>query len=407
MHKLWLTLLFCGLLGCPQDSDDDDSVDDDDASADDDDATADDDDAVDDDDSAATDDDDSADDDDDAVDDDDSAADDDDATGCEWIPHATIGTQLSSSLFGFGFHPPTERLAIATAVELEIHDVSDPDLPVYLRGHGSLEVGPWGQWGDLAEASWGFAAIGQSSAGPMNQWHLLLVEQGASGSALGSRAQLSHDASHIAVDGDAIAVVGSQSVSFFEVVANALVPGETREWSAVPAAATGLGLHDGVALVGSWTGDALLVPVDPLAPMLTVDLPGTPHRPLWTDGGWLVPQTTNGWVAEAAGISLLDPAAGTSTWVGDAPWISAFDADDGPFQIDLLNGELLLANSESGMLRADYDPLGTTIPTATTLTAALWPEVPSLPRRMARDGSLLAIAQDFSTSLGLVEVCGE
>lgn len=91
--------------------------------------------------------------------------------------------------------------------------------------------------------------------------------------------------------------------------------------------------------------------------------------------------------------------------MGDAPWISAADGEDGPFDLALHDGELFLANKESGLLRTDWTPPTLTIPTTTTLTVAVHPALPAQPDLLESLGPVLAIAATSQTGVALVEAC--
>jgi hypothetical protein len=139
--------------------------------------------------------------------------------------------------------------------------------------------------------------------------------------------------------------------------------------------------------------------------MTALSTVGNPQSPLSTPDGWLIPSTGNFWVGCNGALQLLDLAAGTLDFLATAPCISSFDAEDGPFQGALFAGELFLANSESGVLRLPWTPPTLAVPNSTTLTPAIWPDVPTYPMRLERLDDVLVLTGVFGASVGMVRIC--
>ena len=66
---------------------------------------------------------------------------------------------------------------------------------------------------------------------------------------------------------------------------------------------------------------------------------------------------------------------------------------------------MFLANNESGLLRFPWTPPVIEVPTTTTLTTEIWPEMPSFPVRLERLGDVLYLLGDYGSSLGVVRIC--
>jgi len=160
-----------------------------------------------------------------------------------------------------------------------------------------------------------------------------------------------------------------------------------------------------VAVVTSSEAGVMVIPLDEGQPTTQLSTMGNPQIPLSTPEGWLIPETGNFWVGCDGALELLDPAAGTLEYLAAAPCISAFDAEDGPFQASSYSGEMFLANSESGILRFPWTPPEIDVPTSTTLSTAIWPDVPSYPARLERLGDVLFLLGDYGSSLGVVRIC--
>ncbi|MCA9688986.1 MAG: hypothetical protein KC636_05210, partial [Myxococcales bacterium] len=64
-----------------------------------------------------------------------------------------------------------------------------------------------------------------------------------------------------------------------------------------------------------------------------------------------------------------------------------------------------IANGESGILRTTWSTDGVRVPTATTLTAELWPEVPKKPTQLAMFRDVLVMMDPMTHTVGLVNVC--
>ena len=398
--RLSLALLaVLALAGCPQTDDDDSAIDDDDA-------VEDDDDAVDDDDSGAQDDDDAVDDDDSA--DDDDAVDDDDATPDDcvdgWAPRALVSPAIGG-LVQFAADPMTARLGIVSGQQLEVWDLSDAANPALFHTHDPLEVGPWGGWWGLAPAPWGFAAVGTSSEGPTEVFHLLTVEQAVAGSLIGPRINLPFLPSHVAVDGSLIVAVGGMGIGFYELGTIELIEVSTRTFEPGLGTINGLALDGDVAIVTSWTGGVQLVPSSADLPAVDLTPTANPQQPLAVPEGWLIPETSNFWQGSIGALELLDLEQESLTWLAQPPVISAADGEDGPFAAALHEGELFLANMESGTLRADWTTEGLAIPVGTTLTADVWPGGPLQPNRADLFDGVLILGTTWGSSVGLVEIC--
>jgi len=189
---LWLSLLSLGCAGTIQD---DDAVDDDTG----DDDTGDDD----------TGDDDSG--------DDDTADDDDDTYVCTdgWEPLGVFDG-FAAQVFSMAVFDDPPRLAASLGGFLEIYDLSSLAAPVLDTSFSSHDLGPWGAWGDVTRAPWGFAAGAETAVGPMAEYHLVTVGVTGSGSALGPRLQLDHTAQRVAVEGDLIVAAGTTQLTFAE-----------------------------------------------------------------------------------------------------------------------------------------------------------------------------------------------
>ncbi len=215
---------------------------------------------------------------------------------------------------------------------------------------------------------------------------------------------LTHEATVVAADASSFAIAGAGSISFYSLSSVGLLPEGTKSWTAA-SGTNGLGYARDIALATTWAADVTLLPSDLLAATTTVSLSNHGQKPLLVGDEFVVPQTTNGWVGGLAGVSLVDPVAGTATWLGEAPWISAADGEDGPFDLAMHDGELFLANRESGLLRAAWTPPTLTIPTTTTLTSAIHADLPSQPDLLDNLGALLVIGSSWQNEAVVVEAC--
>ena len=344
--------------------------------------------------------------DDDAVDDDDAADDDDDTYACAdgWEPLGVFDG-FTAQVFSMAVSDDPPRLAASLGGFLEVYDLSTPEAPVLDTSFSSHDLGPWGAWGDVTHAPWGFAAGGESAVGPMAEYHLLTVEVTGTGSTLGPRLQLGHSAQRVAVEGDLIVAAGTTQLTFAEHTGTELIALATRAYPQEVTWINAVALAGDVAVVTSYEAGVMLIPLDPGQPTTVLPTTGSPQRPLPTPEGWLIPETGNFWVGCDGALELLDPDAGTLEYLAAAPCISAFDAEDGPFQAVQFAEEMFLANSESGILRFPWTPPVIEVPTTTTLTTALWPEVPSYPTRLERLGDVLFLLGDYGSSFGVVRIC--
>jgi hypothetical protein len=297
----------------------------------------------------------------------------------------------------------TTRLAISSSSLLDIYDVSAPAAPSLQMSYDTLQIGPWGSWGPIAPADWGWAAGSESSAGPMAQHWVILLEETPNTSFQGPRPQLSHAVQALATEGVTVVAAGGGAVSFLTLGSAGLALDATR-YVGTATGVRGLSLIGDRALVLCWGGGTVVSPDPLVVPIPVVSVGGSPQQPVVDGGAWLVPRSTNFWQGGTAGVARVE-TSGSWTWLADAPWISSFDDEDGPFALAIEGGELFLANSESGVLRAPWPGAPLTIPPTTTLTSAVWPAVPARPRQIAHLGDLFALAGPDGSSVGLVTAC--
>ena len=130
---------------------------------------------------------------------------------------------------------------------------------------------------------------------------------------------------------------------------------------------------------------------------LGANLPADDGAPPWTDDASPAPWFTP--------IERLHVATGRLDRVGETPVLSAFDAEDGAFDLALRDGALIIANSESGVLRAPWTEDGVTVPEGTTLTPALWEDVPPRPQQLAVLGDRLLILSPHADAVGVPYIC--
>lgn len=123
----------------------------------------------------------------------------------------------------------------------------------------------------------------------------------------------------------------------------------------------------------------------------SVDDPGLPvHSGQQVEGGYL---------------ELLDTETGRLRKLASVPAISAFDAEDGAFQAVRKGDTLYIANSESGVLRAEWTGETLSVDTRRALTLDTWADMPTRPQKIALHGDTLFIIEPYSDVVGVVQIC--
>ncbi len=306
-------------------------------------------------------------------------------------------------------HPSTPRLAVIYDGTLELWDVTDPAVPTLDVTFPGTDLGPGGVWLDVANASgWGFSAVGQTIDGPQVDGHLVLVDVDVNGSALGLSMSTGADWYRLDVSGSMNIITTTGSVSW--VYKDGV---DLDQWSSDTlvynhSTVNDVDLHSDTALVTTPAyGGAVLV--QPFDDMMSQPYPlhptGNPQFLLDTPEGWLIPTTGNSVDGCDAAVELLTFSPSNMTLMDDSPCISANGEEDGAFQGSIYNGELFLANGESGLLRLPWTPPNLSVPQTTTLTDAVWPEVTEVPVRVERVDDVLFLLGRDGDGVGVVRIC--
>ncbi len=108
---------------------------------------------------------------------------------------------------------------------------------------------------------------------------------------------------------------------------------------------------------------------------------------------------------EGAFLEYMDGETGRMKKVAEMPAISAFDAEDGPFQVINRGDTLYVANSESGLLRLTWNADGMKVDTRQALTTDEWADMPSRPQKLVIHNDTLFIMEPYGDAVGVVQLC--
>ncbi len=252
----------------------------------------------------------------------------------------------------------------------------------------------------------------------------------------------------------ALAIAGAEGVTFVEPSGDELYVTSRRGMNDPDlGAVTALALVDDTAVVGLSSRQLALVSMRPSGPMRTLATRATPRQPLVLGDSLLIPETSSGWGLPVdpqvrrdgelpeqgatdplagpedltprthhehpedfatgptpspdrwAGFELVDVSEMSLTEFGEAPIISAFDAHDGPFAVEWLNGQLVVANSESGLLSGRLDGAGVGLDESTALTAELSPGLPARPQSLAGLDDVVVTLEPGRAAAAFVGLC--
>lgn len=208
---------------------------------------------------------------------------------------------------------------------------------------------------------------------------------------------------------------------------------------------TSLAMLEDTAVVGFSSNQLALAPLRPDGPLETLATRATPRQPLALGSSLLIPETRVGWPAPDVGtprdgvpsvdaerrapqgpsgptelvappstepspwtgFELLDPETGELLEFGEAPAISAFDAPDGPFDLTWVNGRVVVANSESGLLSGTLSGDGVTLVEDAALTHDDWPDLPSRPQALAALEDVIVALEPGRSSAAFVRLCSQ
>ncbi len=108
---------------------------------------------------------------------------------------------------------------------------------------------------------------------------------------------------------------------------------------------------------------------------------------------------------EGGFLEYMDNETGRVKKLADVPVISAFDAEDGAFQVVRRGDTLYVANSESGLLRVKWDDQALSVDARQALTTDDWAEMPSRPQKIVIHNDTLFIMEPYGDAVGVVQLC--
>ena len=263
------------------------------------------------------------------------------------------------------------------------------------------DLGADGSWYDIVPDGDGWVAVGEGGS----VGKLVSIELVSGGLEIVGSVDLDGIATRVARSDDRVAAAGADGIAFYARDG----AGFTSTGSRPDGAADypwSLGLDGTTAILAYYqypTGHVLsLVPEEPSSPVVALGISGLVSRPVAMFEGWLLPQTSNFWQGCYTEFVLLDVGTATLTSLGSIPCISSTDGQDGAFDAAAFGSEVLVANGESDVLRAPWDPVSFGVSGPTTLTPAIWPDVPRMPTQIEIVGDVAVLAGD---DVGAVQIC--
>lgn len=322
-----------------------------------------------------------------------------------WQPLGVLGPwDYTESVTDLAVIPDGRYLVLSRQHVIELFSLAPFD-PVRLDFKDAAVIDPAATWSRVEPAPGGVVALssqGKTVKDLVVRLHYIKVAAG--GLETGPALKIPFPAYEMDVSGDRVAVASASLMAVYRFRSGAWSLVVRRDLPKKMGYINGLLLVGDTLVVTAYSG-LYLVPLDPADPVKTLKPAADPQIPLKVPAGILVPETGNFWTGSHGALEMLDVADGTLTWLANPPVISAFDAEDGPFQATLYQGHLFLANSESGVLRATWTLDGLTIPSKTTLTPYIWPGFTARPQRIERIDDVLVLVGAGGGSVGIVRVC--